>query len=181
MKPTFYRLPVLAIGLLGSFAFSTRPGSTGALRANPCNIGDRCAGICAYALDTVPVLPVGRSGNVAKDSAHTLPAKDFKMVETSAEFPGGDGQWNAYASQFLSAHMDELLKDNRSGTCMMQFIVDKDGSLIDIEAMTMLGSKLAELCVEMVKNGPKWAPAQENGHAVKAFRRQNISFQMPPK
>jgi protein TonB len=43
----------------------------------------------------------------------------------------------------------------------------------------MQGSKLAEIAVNVIRRGPKWEAAQQNGRKVKAFRRQKITFQMP--
>ncbi|HTJ12766.1 MAG TPA: energy transducer TonB, partial [Dinghuibacter sp.] len=62
------------------------------------------------------------------------------------------------------------------GTCTVQFIVSKDGVVSDVAAMTMQGTKLAEIAVNAIRRGPKWIPAEQNGRKVNAFRRQNIRF-----
>ena len=40
----------------------------------------------------------------------------------------------------------------------------------------MKGTKLAEVCVNAIKRGPKWTPAVQNGRNVKAYRKQPVSF-----
>ena len=105
--------------------------------------------------------------------------KVFTKVEIEASFPGGDGKWNDYVRQTIMSHMDELQDEGKSGTCEVQFIVDKDGNVSDVQALTMQGSKLAEIAVNVIRRGPKWEAAQQNGRKVKAFRRQKITFQMP--
>jgi periplasmic protein TonB len=105
--------------------------------------------------------------------------KVFTKVEIEAQFPGGDAAWNDYVKKAISAHMDELQDEGKSGTCEVQFIVDKDGAVSDVQALTMQGSKLAEIAVNAIRRGPHWGPAQQNGRKVKAFRKQKITFQMP--
>jgi len=105
--------------------------------------------------------------------------KVFTKVEIEATFPGGDAKWNEYVRQTITSHMDELQDEGKSGTCEVQFIVDKEGAVSDVTAMTMQGSKLAEIAVNAIRRGPHWTPAQQNGRKVKAFRRQKITFQMP--
>lgn len=105
--------------------------------------------------------------------------KVFTKVEIEAQFPGGDAGWNDYVRKAITAHMDELQDEGKSGTCEVQFIVDKDGAVSDVQALTMQGSKLAEIAVNAIRRGPHWTAAQQNGRKVKAFRRQKITFQMP--
>ncbi len=105
--------------------------------------------------------------------------KVFTKVEIEAKFPGGDAAWGDYVKKAIITHMDELQEDGKSGTCEVQFIVDKDGNVSDVQALTMQGSKLAEIAVNVIRRGPKWEAAQQNGRKVKAFRRQKITFQMP--
>jgi periplasmic protein TonB len=105
--------------------------------------------------------------------------KVFTKVEIEAKFPGGDQAWHDYVQKAIMQHMDELQEDGKSGTCEVQFIVDKDGVVSEVQALTMQGSKLAEIAVNSIRRGPHWEPAQQNGRKVKAFRRQKITFTMP--
>ncbi len=65
-----------------------------------------------------------------------------------------------------------------SGQCRVRFIVDKEGNVSDVEAITMKGTKLAEVAVNAIRKGPRWKPAQQNGRFVKAFREQPIQFKI---
>ncbi len=122
--------------------------------------------------------PVEDKGNVVE-----APKKDdedydkvFTKVEIEASFPGGEAGWNRYVQRELEKNIDDLTEDGNFGTCTVQFIVDKTGAVSQVEALTMKGTKLAELAVRAIKNGPKWSPAQQNGRQVTAYRRQNITF-----
>jgi len=102
--------------------------------------------------------------------------KVFTKVEVEAAFPGGDGAWKKFIEREISKNIDELQEAGQAGTCLVQFVVDKEGNVSDVEALTMKGTKLAEVCVNAIKRGPKWTPAVQNGRNVKAYRKQPVSF-----
>ncbi len=103
----------------------------------------------------------------------------FTKVEVEAQFPGGESKWNQFVQREVERHIDELTEDGQSGTCEVQFIVDKEGNVSNVEALSMKGTKLAEVAVNAIKRGPKWIPAIQNGRQVKAWRRQKITFRLP--
>ena len=102
--------------------------------------------------------------------------KVFTKVEIEASFPGGDGGWARYVKRAIESNIDELTDAGQSGTCRVRFIVSKDGSVSNVEALTMKGSKLAEIAVNAIRKGPKWTPAQQNGRHVNAYREQPVTF-----
>ncbi len=104
--------------------------------------------------------------------------KVFTKVEIEASFPGGEGAWRNYVSKAINNNIDELTEAGESGQCRVRFIVDKEGNVSDVEAITMKGTKLAEVAVNAIRKGPKWKPAQQNGRFVKAFREQPIQFKI---
>lgn len=102
--------------------------------------------------------------------------KVFTKVEIEATFPGGDGAWARYVKKAIESNIDELTDAGESGTCRVRFIVSKDGTVSDVQALTMKGSKLAEVAVNAIRKGPKWTPAQQNGRYVNAYREQPVTF-----
>ncbi len=102
--------------------------------------------------------------------------KIFTKVEIEAAFPGGEGAWTRYVTKEIQKNIDELTEAGESGTCRVRFVVDKEGNVSDVEALTMKRSKLSEVAVNAIRKGPKWTPAQQNGRYVKAFREQPITF-----
>ena len=97
------------------------------------------------------------------------------IVEIEARFKG---DWGAYVKKEIEKNMDELTEANESGTCIVRFVVSKDGSVSNVEAMTMKGTKLAEVAVNAIRKGPKWMPAIQNGTQVNAYRQQPITFKI---
>jgi periplasmic protein TonB len=103
----------------------------------------------------------------------------FTKVDVEASFPGGEMEWNRYIKKQIEKYIDELSRDRKSrGTCEVQFIVSKDGSLSYVEALTLKKSFLAKILIDAIKNGPKWNPASQNGRTVKAYRRQKVTFKV---
>ncbi len=102
--------------------------------------------------------------------------KVFTKVEIEASFPGGDAGWSRYVKKEIESHIDELTEAGQSGQCRVRFIVSKDGTVSDVVALTMKGSKLAEVAENAIRKGPKWTPAHQNGRHVNAYREQPVTF-----
>jgi periplasmic protein TonB len=103
----------------------------------------------------------------------------FTKVEVESYFPGGEKLWNKYVQSKIEKALKEIFKDNKSnGTCEVQFIVDKDGSVINVEALTLTDSYLANVFVRAIKESPKWVPAYQFGKPVKSWRRQKVTIKI---
>jgi len=132
--------------------------------------------------------PVEDKGAVIEAPKQDDEDKVFQKVEIEAEFPGGGGAWQKFVTREIERNIDELQDDGRSGTVVVQFIVDKEGQVSEVRALPCgeagvanclsSGSKLAEVAVNAIRRGPKWKPAVQNGRNVKAYRRQPVTFQL---
>lgn len=100
--------------------------------------------------------------------------------EQEAEFPGGASAWANYISREITNNLKKFTRKDY-GTCVVKFIVDKNGKVTDVEALTMPGSQLAKVSVDAIKNGPKWIPAQQLGVYVNAYRLQPVTLKNPRK
>ena len=58
----------------------------------------------------------------------------------------------------------------------MQFVVDKEGVISDVKGLTSKGYGMEEEAVKIIKKGPAWEAAVQNGRKVKAYRKQPITF-----
>lgn len=103
--------------------------------------------------------------------------KVFTKVEVEAGFPGGEGGWRRYLTNNLNANTPvENGAPEGTYTVIVRFIVSKDGSISDVQAETNHGYGMEEEAVKIIKRGPKWTPAIQNGRNVNAYRRQPITF-----
>jgi len=108
--------------------------------------------------------------------------KIFVKLEQTASFPGGQPGWLKYISRVMQKNGNELIADkNSEGTCKVRFIVDWDGKVSDVRAVTKQGSKLADVAVNAIKNGPNWILGRQNGHVVNSYLIQPVNFSLDDK
>jgi len=102
----------------------------------------------------------------------------FMRVEVDASFPGGPAAWLRFMNKNLR-YPDDAMSNGIAGTVMVQFIVDKEGNVSDVQAIS--GPEqggLREEAIRVIKKSGKWTPALQNGRYVKAYRRQPVTFQV---
>lgn len=103
--------------------------------------------------------------------------KIFTKVEVEASFPGGESAWRRYLQNNLNPNTPV---DNGApeGTyqVVVRFIVGRDGSISDVQAETSHGYGMEQEAMKIIKKGPKWTPAIQNGRNVNAYCRQPITF-----
>lgn len=127
--------------------------------------------------------PVEKS--IAPDLTPAKPDEDytkvFTKVEHEAKFPGGMDAWKKYLERNLNAG---IASDNGAPeglyTVTLQFVVDINGSISNIETIQV--PKACPDCgneaIRVMKKGPKWEPAIQNGNKVKYQAVQRITFQV---
>lgn len=64
------------------------------------------------------------------------------------------------------------------GTVYVQFVVDKDGSVSDVQVMKGIGAGCDEEAMRVIKEGPKWKAGMQNGRKVKVRMRLPIRFHL---
>ena len=102
--------------------------------------------------------------------------KTFTKVEIESEYPGGASAWQRYLNKNLRYPQDAI--DNEiQGTVIVQFIVDKAGTVSDVEAISGPNELRAE-AVRVIKKSGTWTPAVQNGRQVKSYKKQPITFRL---
>jgi protein TonB len=125
-----------------------------------------------------PVDAVGKG--VVEAPKKEDPDEPFMKVEVDASFPGGPAAWLRFMNKNLR-YPDEAMDKGITGTVVVQFIVDKDGNVSDVQAIS--GPEqggLREEAIRVIKKSGKWTPALQNARYVKAYRRQPVTFQTGP-
>lgn len=120
---------------------------------------------------------VYENGTVTKEwsSDPTESTQVFKMVETTAEFPGGRSAWLSHLSDNLN-YPKVLKKEKISGQVVAKVFVDPTGRVSNVEIVKSLHPLLDEEVIRVIKNSPKWKPATQNGEAVQMTFNQPITF-----
>jgi protein TonB len=101
----------------------------------------------------------------------------YTKVENPAAFPGGPAAWKRYLENNLKA--DAVVEAGAPPgilTVRVQFIVDKDGNISEVKALNDPGYGTAEEAVRVIKKGPKWKPALQNGRNVIYQAVQGVGF-----
>lgn len=106
----------------------------------------------------------------------------FERVEVEAEFPGGDHAWGKFLERNLRGDVPaENGAPPGSYTVVVKFVVDKEGNVSDVIALTGHGYGMEDEAMRVIKRGPQWKPAIQNGRNVKAYRKQPIIFLIQPE
>ena len=101
----------------------------------------------------------------------------FERVEVEASFPGGFEAWAKFLQKNLNAETP-VKKGAKAGTytVVVQFVVDREGNVSDLRALTHHGFGMEEEVLRVLVKSPKWLPARQSGRFVKAYRKQPITF-----
>jgi periplasmic protein TonB len=124
-----------------------------------------------------PVEAKGTGEVVAPKQVEEDYDKVFTKVENPAEFPGGPDAWRRYLERNLQ-YPDNAQENGTQGVVRVQFIVDKEGNISEVQSLNDPGDGLAEEAVRIIKKGPKWTPAEQNGRKVIYRHIQAITFRL---
>ena len=106
-------------------------------------------------------------------------AAPLKKVEVQADFPGGVNGWKAYLTKNLK-YPDEAVNNEVQGEVIVQFVVNTDGSLSDVHAISGPNRLRAE-SVRVVKESGYWIPAKDQGVTVASIKKQPIDYKLEVK
>ena len=125
----------------------------------------------AYQKQLAEVEVQGKPGNVI-----------FVKTEQIPSFPGGVEAWKKYLVQHVrsTTPVDEGWKAGKY-TVVVRFIVHADGKVSDVTTENYKGTLTAMHCIEIIRNGPRWLPAIQNGKKVNAYHKQPITFVIADK
>lgn len=101
----------------------------------------------------------------------------FLMVEQMPEFKGGEVQMMTYIYDNIK-YPQMARESGVQGTVFVKFVVEKDGSVSNVEILRGIGAGCDEEAVRVIKNMPKWNPGKQNGLAVRVYFNIPIKFKL---
>ena len=125
--------------------------------------------------NAVPDVPTGGGG--------TAPAVDDKTIyntgglDVMPEPVGGESAW----AKFLNKNLrfpPAAQEDGVSGKVFLSFVVEKDGSLSNIQVIKPAGHGFDEEALRVLKLAKAWNPGKQNGQAVRVRYNIPINFQL---
>lgn len=110
--------------------------------------------------------------------------KIFTVVQEPAKFPGGLSGWSKYLQTNLNVDLGAKyvkipkgMKEVRQ-IVQVQFLVDTLGNISNVKVLNPkeIHPKLVKESIRVIKEGPNWSPAKQNGKKVMYRHTQTITW-----
>ena len=98
-------------------------------------------------------------------------------IETMPMFPGGHQGMIQFISENLKYPADAEEKGIQ-GRVVVRFVVERDGSITNVEALNTIHETLAEEAIRVVKSMPNWKPGTQRGKPVRVMFNLPINFKL---
>jgi TonB family protein len=102
---------------------------------------------------------------------------DVNVIEADPEFEGGSEAFYNYIRQEIRYPL-QARETGVEGNVEVEFVIDKDGSISEVEAITGIGAGCDEEAVRVVKSVPRFKAATQNGKPVRVRMVIPIVFQL---
>ena len=97
------------------------------------------------------------------------------VVEEMPEYPGGMEAMMKFVAENLK-YPQQMQKEKVEGRVLLSFVVEKDGSVTNIEEVKSPHPDLTEEAIRVVKLMPKWKPGKQDGKEVRVQFNLPITF-----
>ena len=100
----------------------------------------------------------------------------FVIVEDEPLFQGQDREGFRRYIQSTLKYPQTAMENSISGTVYVNFVVDKQGAMVDIEIVRGVDRSLDNEVIRALKAAPKWTPGKQRGKPVKVTMTIPIRF-----
>lgn len=100
---------------------------------------------------------------------------EFPNFEPS--FPGGKEAMEKYLKDNIQ-FPEEALENGEQGNVYVQFTVEIDGSLSNVTIVKGVSQALDRETKRLIRNMPKWLPAEEKGKKITSVIRIPVEFRL---
>ncbi len=101
----------------------------------------------------------------------------FQVVEEMPEYPGGMSELMKYFSTNMR-YPKEAQSKGIQGRVIVQFVVEKDGSITDAKVMKPVDPQLDAEALRVVNAMPSWTPGKQRGKAVRVRYTLPVMFHL---
>ena len=155
-----------------------------------------------YALFVLPAFALLVAGNIScsQDASQTEDAKEevvapvspeakeapadstakeevFMVAEQMPEFPGGMKELLKFLQNNLK-YPENAMKNNVQGRVIVQFVVEKDGTLTEFKVARSVDPDLDAEALRVLQTMPKWKPGMQRGKIVRVKFTVPVSFKL---
>ena len=102
----------------------------------------------------------------------------FMVVEHMPEFPGGQQALFKYLADSVK-YPEEAQKMGIQGRVICQFVINNDGSIVDVAIVRSSGDpSLDNEAIRVIKSMPKWKPGTHRGKPVRVKYTVPVNFRL---
>ncbi len=101
----------------------------------------------------------------------------FTIVEEQPTPNGGMAAFYAFVRKNLK-YPSQARRMGIEGKVFVQFVVDKDGKITDVQAIKGIGAGCDEEAIRVLKNHPKWKAGKQRGRPVRVRMVIPITFKL---
>ncbi len=101
----------------------------------------------------------------------------YSIVETQPRFPNGEMELFHYLATNIK-YPEQARKDSVTGTVYVGFVVERNGSIIDVKIKRGVGGGCDEEAKRVIANMPKWKPGKQDGKSVAVAYTVPIRFKL---
>ena len=105
------------------------------------------------------------------------PDEVFMVVEDQPEFPGGTAALLEYLRKNIK-YPAICRENNIQGKVIVTFVVNKDGSIVDIEVIKSVNPSLDKEAIRVISQMPKWKPGSQRGKPVRVKYSVPVNFRL---
>ena len=131
--------------------------------------------------------PEVQSADMVEDMSVDLPSgggektekedEIFVAVEDQPQFPGGKSELFRYLRNTIN-YPRSAKEAGIEGTVIVNFVVNKDGSITDVQVQRGVTEKLNQEAKRVVRDMPDWNPGKQRGKPVRVRYRVPIRFSL---
>ena len=101
----------------------------------------------------------------------------FTVVEETATPKGGYPAFYKYVGEKIK-YPAQARRMGIEGKVFVEFVVNRDGSIVDVKAIKGIGAGCDEEAVRIIQSSPAWSPGKQRGKAVKQRMVLPITFKL---
>ncbi len=98
-------------------------------------------------------------------------------VEQMPEYPGGTNEFLKFVQSNV-VYPAISLEQGTHGTVRLRFVVEKDGSIGEVQILRSLDPSCDKEAMKAVKKSQKWIPGKQNGRAVAVWYNIPVRFEL---
>ncbi|MDD2285379.1 MAG: energy transducer TonB [Paludibacter sp.] len=101
----------------------------------------------------------------------------FMVVESMPSFPGGEAALFKYLNDNIKYPVIAQ-ESGIQGRVICQFVVNRDGSIVDIEVVRSVDRSLDAEAIRVIQSMPKWTPGKQRGKTVRVKYTLPVNFRL---